>query len=123
MKRLIFVLLLILIPSVLLAQGFGYKMITIHTNPSGAELFLNGKTIGESPATIRVQDGLLAPQNIVRAELDGYKTIIMSLDQHWKTGTTFASVCCGAFFFPGFALLIYAKEHQPDYFIYLQKTN
>jgi len=110
-------------PSLVVSQGFGYKMITIQTEPSGAQLFLNGKAIGKSPATVRVQNGLLAPQNMVRAELEGYQTIIMPLDQNWIPGITIAGTCCGLLFFPGLAILLYAKEHQPFYTIFLQKTN
>ena len=65
-----------ILPSFVLSQGFGYKMITIQTEPSGAALFLNGNPIGKSPATVRVQDGLLAPQYTVRVELDGYRTAL-----------------------------------------------
>ena len=112
-----------IIPSFVLSQGFGYQMITIQTEPSGAELFLNGNPIGESPATVRVQDGLLAPKYTIRAELDGYLTKIYYLDQYWKPGITGISACCGMIFFPGFGFLIFAKEHEPEYFFYLEKLN
>ena len=98
-------------------------MITIQTEPSGAELFLNGNPIGESPATVRVQDGLLSPQYTVRVELDGYRTARHYLDQHWKPGVACAGACCGMIFLPGFVLLIFAKEHEPEYTFYLQKIN
>ena len=122
-KRLSILLISLIIPSSLVSQGFGHKMITINTEPSGAELFLNGNPIGESPATVRVQDGLLAPQYNVRIELEGYRTAIYNLDQHWKPGVACAGTCCGALFFPGFALLLLAKEHEPVYTIYLIKDN
>ena len=112
-----------ILPSFVLSQGFGHKMITIHTEPTGAELFLNGNPIGESPATVRVQDGFLAPQYNVRVELDGYRTAIYNLDQHWKPGVACAGTCCGSLFFPAFALLLLAKEHEPVYTIYLIKNN
>ena len=112
-----------ILPSFVLSQGFGHKMITIQTEPSGAELFLNGNPIGESPATVRVQDGLLAPQYTVRVELDGYPTALYYLDQHWKPGVACAGTCCGMLFVPGFALLLIAKEHEPVYTIYLIKNN
>ena len=105
------------------SQGFGHKMITINTEPTGAELFLNGNPIGESPATVRVQDGLLAPQYTVRVELDGYRTALYYLDQHWKPGVACAGTCCGTLFFTAFALLLIAKEHEPVYTIYLIKDN
>ena len=113
----------LVIPSLMIGQSFGYKMITIQTEPSGAELFLNGNPIGASPATVRVQDGLLAPQYNVRVELDSYRTAIYSLDQHWKPGVACAGTCCGMLFIPGFVLLLLAKEHEPVYSIYLVKNN
>ena len=113
----------LVIPSLMIGQSFGYKMITIQTEPSGAELFLNGTPIGKSPATVRVQDGLLAPQYIVRTELDGYQEALYYLDQHLKPGMACAGACCGMIFFPGFALLIFAKEHEPEYTFYLQKID
>ena len=122
-KRLSILLISLIIPSSLVGQGFGHKMITIQTEPSGAELFLNGTPIGKSPATVRVQDGLLAPQYTIRAELDGYQKALYYLDQHWKPGMACAGACCGAFFFPAFALLLLAKEHEPVYTIYLIKNN
>ena len=75
-KWLSILIMLLVIPSLMIGQGFGYKMITIQTEPSGAELFLNGNPIGTSPATVRVQDGHFAPQYNVRVELDGYRTAI-----------------------------------------------
>ncbi len=120
-SRLSILLIIFLSPSLVYSQGFGYKMITINTNPSGADIFLNGNPLGKSPATVRVQDGLLAPQYMVRIEKDGYKPMLLHLDQKWKTGVTIAGVCCGLLFIPGLAILIYAKEHQPVYFFNLQK--
>ena len=96
-------------------------MITINTEPSGAELYLNGNPIGESPATVRVQDGLLARQYIVRTELNGYKQMLIPLDQHWKPVMAMVGGCCGVVFFPALGFLIYATEHDPVYMIYLQK--
>lgn len=96
-------------------------MITINTEPSGADIFLNGNPIGKSPATVRVQDGLLAPQYMVRIEKDGYKSMLMHLDQKWKTGVAITGVCCGLMFLPGLGILLYAKEHQPVYYFNLQK--
>ncbi len=122
-RWLTYYILILTFSSMMVGQGFGYKMITIQTEPSGAELFLNGNSIGESPATVRVQDGLLAPQYNVRVELDGYRTTIYNLDQHWKPGVACAGTCCGMLFFPGFALLLLAKEHEPVYTIYLIKDN
>ena len=113
----------LIMPSLMIGQGFGYKMITIQTEPSGAELFLNGTPIGKSPATARVQDGLLAPQYTVRAELAGYQKAFYYLDQHWKPGMACSGACCGMIFLPGFVLLIFAKEHEPEYTFYLQKIN
>ena len=72
-KRFTLIILFLTFPSLVIGQSFGYKMVTIKTVPSGAELFLNGQSLGESPATVRVQDGLLAPKYMVRAELPGYK--------------------------------------------------
>ncbi|MBC8255970.1 MAG: PEGA domain-containing protein [Candidatus Marinimicrobia bacterium] len=119
--RFSFILLFLTIPSLVVGQSFGYKMITIQTEPSGAELFLNGQPLGESPATVRVQDGLLAPQYFIRVELDGYQKMLMPLDQNWKTGLALTGACCGMLFLPALAILIYAKEHEPIYTIYLQK--
>ena len=102
-------------------QGFGYKMVTIQTVPSGAELFLNGNSIGKSPATVRVQDGMLAPKYMVRAELEGYQNTLFHLDQHWKLEIAMAGTCCGLLFLPAFGLLIFATEHESVYAIYLQK--
>jgi hypothetical protein len=120
-NRLSYLILILLSPSLVFNQGFGYKMITINTNPSGAELFLNGNQIGKSPATVRVQDGLLAPPYMVRIEKDGYKPMLIHLEQKWKTGVTIAGVCCGLLFIPGLAILIYAKEHNSVYLFNLQK--
>ena len=122
-KWLLIFIISLVIPSLMIGQNFGYKMITIQTEPSGAELFLNGTPIGKSPATGRVQDGLLAPQYIVRAELDGYQKALYYLDQHWKPGMACAGACCGMIFLPGFVLLIFAKEHEPEYTFYLQKLD
>ena len=105
----------------MIGQSFGYKMITIQTEPSGAELFLNGNSIGGSPATVRVQDGMLAPKYMVRAELAGYQNTLFQLDQHWKLEIAMASTCCGLLFTPAFGLLIYATEHESVYTVNLQK--
>ena len=119
--KLSFLILLMILPSFVLSQGFGHKMITIHTEPSGAELFLNGNPIGESPATVRVQDGMLAPKYMVRAELEGYQNTLFHLDQHWKLEIAMAGTCCGLLFAPAFGLLIFATEHKSVYTVYLQK--
>ena len=111
----------LVMPSLMMGQSFGYKMITIQTEPSGAELFLNGNSIGESPATVRVQDGMLAPKYMVRAELGGYKNALFHLDQRVKPEIAIASTCCGLMFLPAFGLLIYAKEHESEYYFHLQK--
>ena len=78
-----------------------------------------GGAIGE----LWVQDGLLAPKYNVRTELDGYRQMLIPLDQHWKPGTACAGTCCGLLFLPGIAILLYAKEHDSFYTIYLQKAN
>ena len=111
----------LVIPSLMIGQSFGYKMITIQTEPSGAELFLNNNSIGGSPATVRVQDGMLAPKYMVRAELEGYQNTLFHLDQHWKLEIAMASTCCGLLFVPAFGLLIFATEHESAYTVYLQK--
>ena len=120
-KRLSILLISLIIPSSLVGQGFGHKMITIQTEPSGAELFLNNNSIGGSPATVRVQDGMLAPKYMVRAELEGYQNTLFHLDQHWKLEIAMASTCCGLLFVPAFGLLIFATEHESAYTVYLQK--
>ena len=122
-KRFTLIILFLTFPSLVIGQSFGYKMVTIKTVPSGAELFLNGQSLGESPATVRVQDGLLAPKYMVRAELPGYKNQVFQLEQHWKPGVAIGSACCGMFCIPAFGFLIYAKEHAPEYIIYLQKID
>ena len=111
----------LVIPSLMIGQSFGYKMITIQTEPSGAELFLNNNSIGGSPATVRVQDGMLAPKYMVRAELEGYQNTLFHLDQHWKIEIAIAATCCGLLILPAFGLLIFATEHERGYYIYLQK--
>jgi len=121
-KRLSILLIFIFFPTLVVGNNFGYKMVTIKTQPSGARLFLNGKSIGESPATIRVQDGMLAPQYMIRIELEGYSTQLSPLDQHWIPGMTIIGGCCGILFMPMFGILIYAKEHHPIYTFYLQKN-
>ena len=103
-----------------MGRNFGYKMVTIQTQPSGARLFLNGELIGESPTTITLQDGMLAPQYIIRTELEGYSTQLFSLDQRWIPGMAIVGGCCGLLFMPMFGILIYAKEHHPIYTFYLQ---
>ena len=120
-NRLSLFILVMIIPSFVLSQGFGYQMITIQTEPSGAELFLNGNSIGGSPATVRVQDGMLAPKYMVRAELEGYQNTLFHLDQHWKLEIAMASTCCGLLFLPAFGMLIFATEHESVYTVYLQK--
>jgi len=120
-KRLSIIIISLFLPSLVIGQGFGYKMVTIKTVPDGAELFLNGQSLGKSPATVRVQDGLLAPKYMVRAELPGYKNQVFHLEQHWKPGLAIGSACCGMLCIPAFGFLIYAKEHAPEYIIYLQK--
>ena len=120
-KRFSFILLIFILPAMVTGQGFGYKMITIQTEPSGAELFLNNNSIGGSPATVRVQDGMLAPKYMVRAELEGYQNTLFHLDQHWKLEIAMASTCCGLLFLPAFGLLIFATEHESAYTVYLQK--
>jgi hypothetical protein len=120
-KRLSLIIILFLFTSIVIGQSFGYKMVTIQTHPSGARLFLNGKSIGESPASIRVQDGMLAPQYMVKVELDGYKSQLYYLDQYWVPGITVIGGCCGLLFWPALSVLIYAKEHHPKYTFHLQK--
>ena len=120
-KRFTLIILFLTFPSLVIGQSFGYKMVTIKTVPSGAELFLNGQSLGESPATVRVQDGLLAPKYMVRAELEGYQNTLFHLDQHWKLEIAMAGTCCGLLFLPAFGLLIFATEHESVYTVYLQK--
>jgi len=100
-------------------QSFGYKMTTITTVPDSADLFLSGKSIGKSPRTFRVQDGLLAPKYIIRAEYQGYKTQLFPLKQEIKIPLASAGICCGLFFMPGLGLLIYSTEHSENYLIVL----
>ena len=71
---------------------------------------------------MRVQDGLLAPKYNVRTELDGYKQMLIPLDQHWKPGVAITGGCCGMLFPPALFLLVIATEHEPSYTIYLQKN-
>ena len=119
MKKIL--LLLLLLTSFIFTKDFGYDMITIDTVPSGAALYLNDKPIGNSPANVRVQNGLFAPKYNVRSELNGYKNKFTPLEQHWIPGVAITGGCCGFLFFPAYALLVYAKKHDSNYIIYLQK--
>ena len=64
-----------------LSQSFGEKIVTILTEPKGAEVYLNGKSIGISPCTTRLKNGLITPKQMVRIELEGYKTNLDELNQ------------------------------------------
>ena len=113
--------LLLALPTLIIGQDFFKKTITIETEPSGAKLYLNDRPIGESPATLQVQDGLLAPINNIRVELDGYSQMVVPLTQEWKPGIAIAGACSGILFPPAWALLLIAKGHEPSYKFFLQK--
>ena len=113
--------LLLALPTLIIGQDFFKKTITIETEPSGAKLYLNDRPIGESPATLQVQDGLLAPINNIRVELDGYSQMVVPLSQEWKPGIAIAGACSGILFPPAWALLLIAKGHEPSYKFFLQK--
>ena len=113
--------LLLSLATLIIGQDFLNKTITIDTEPSGAKLYLNDKPIGESPATLRVQNGLLAPINNIRVELDGYSQKVVPLAQEWKPGIAIAGACSGILFPPAWALLLIAKGHEPLYKITLEK--
>ena len=123
MNRNIIFIIVFLCPVFIIADSYTNKMITIHTVPEGAELYLNGKYIGQSPSKVRVQDGMLAPKYIVRAEHDGYKNQLLKLDQRIKPGLAAGAVCCGLLWLPGFAIGIYATEHDEEYIVYLTKKD
>ena len=101
-------------------QSFGEKLVTIITEPKGAEVYLNGKSIGVSPCTTRLKNGLITPKQMVRIELNGYKTSLGELNQ--KINPTFGCIGLGIGIVTGigFISLIWATEFDDSYHFYLQ---
>lgn len=102
------------------SQSFGEKMVTILTEPSGAEVYLNGKSIGISPCTTRLKNGLITPKQMVKVVKDGYKTELFELNQKINPAIGCAGLGLGALTGVGFIALIWATEFVDSYQLYLQ---
>jgi len=102
------------------SQSFGEKMVTILTEPSGAEVYLNGKSIGISPCTTQLKNGLITPKKMIRIEKDGYQTEIFELNQKINPEMGCIGLGCGIFTGIGFIALIWATEFEDSYQYYLQ---
>ena len=107
------------------SQSFGENMVTILTEPSGAEVYLNGKSIGISPCTTRLKNGLVTPKQMVRVEKDGFKTELFELNQKINPAIGCVGLGLGALTGGiGFITIIWATEFEDNYQIYLQpQTN
>ena len=102
------------------SQSFNEKMVTILTEPSGADVYLNGKSIGISPCTTRLKNGLITPKKMIRIEKDGYQSEIVELNQKINPAMGCVGLGCGLFTGIGLIALIWATEFEDTYQYYLQ---
>jgi len=105
------------------SQSFGEKMVTILTEPTGAEVYLNGKPIGISPCTTRLKNGLVTPKQMIKVEKEGYKTELFELNQKINPAMGCVGLGCGFFTGVGLIALIWATEFEDSYQIFLQPNN
>ncbi|EPZ0832583.1 PEGA domain-containing protein [Vibrio cholerae] len=68
--------------------------ITIHSDPVGAEVWLDGKVVGHTPVTVEVP-GDSSPYLVVKAPGYQPKTIALKAG---RNGTTYANVLWGPFY-------------------------
>ncbi len=68
---------IILLPFIFLAGCGTYSSFTIKSSPSGADILVDGKAMGKTPATIKVpfpeNNQLVREKKIVSLKLKGYK--------------------------------------------------
>lgn len=95
-------------------------MVTILTEPTGAEVYLNGKSIGISPCTTRLKNGLITPKQMVKVVKDGYKTELFELNQKINPAIGCVGLGLGALTGVGYVALIWATEFEDSYQLYLQ---
>jgi hypothetical protein len=104
-------------------QSFGEKLVTIKTKPMGADIYLNGKSIGVSPCTVRLTNGVLTPKQMLRIEMVGFKTKLQTLDQKIIPSIGCAGLGCGVITWIGFIALLWATEFEDTYHYHLQPLN
>ena len=95
-------------------------MVTILTEPSGAEVYLNGRSIGISPCTTRLKNGLITPKQMVKVEKDGFKPELFELTQKINPAIGCVGLGLGVLTGVGFITLVWATEFKDSYHIYLQ---
>lgn len=105
------------------SNSFNEKMVTILTEPPGVEVYLNGKSIGISPCTIQLKNGLLTSKKMIKVEKKGYKSEIFKLNQKINPFIGCAGLGCGIFTGIGLVTLLWATEFEDSYHFYLQPIN
>gem|GEM_PF-867734 len=80
--------------------------VTFESNPPGAAVYVDGRPIGETPATERISNGIWSDPAI-RMELDGHEPESGSLDKELKV----ANLIIGIFFWPAL-LWVYGPDAE-----------
>lgn len=106
MKR---VALSVLLTSVLLSSCVMNTLVTIESDPQGAEVYLDHRLIGETPVTMRMSNGLWEdPMVLLRKE--GYRDAVTSLKKEIKV----PNLVIGLFVWPSL-LWVYGPDAYQYY--------
>jgi hypothetical protein len=96
--------------------------VTIDTDPTGAEIKVNGEKLGTSPVTYTEQTGWERIYDI-EANKGGFKTTRKQVRQtEWNMPVTAGSVIGGLFCLVPFAGLLFARQMPDRVVVSMEKT-
>ena len=107
----------LLIGSSSLLAGCTTKSV-IHTKPSGADVFLNTRYLGKSPAKAKLTDGYLDGSSYsVKLEMEGYRTQTVHLEQRPAAGYIVldALFCLPTFGITCYLFAVNGRKHKHNY--------
>jgi len=112
MKNVLFLIIL-----TLLTFSSCSTLVHINSEPQGAYVIIDGKTIGETPIDVTIPDRSWEKYNVIVMK-KGYESIDRELDKEIKVGPVVAAIpfCCLPW------PLIWAQGPKSDQYFILKKT-
>lgn len=71
--------------------GCAWKQVLVNTNPQGANVYVEGALVGQSPVLLSDPGGM-GKQFLVQAKMAGRQEATVLLRQEWGTACTFDAV-------------------------------